>query len=406
MPVYQYTAKNTAGKIIKGNLVAANEKDLAAGLKAQQQLTLTSSSVTDLSKRDLNSWFERLQGVPVVQKIFFTQNLGVMLRGGFSIGRAMGVLAIQTSHKYFKKVLLTLQSDLEAGTNFSQALKKHPKIFPELFVNMIAAGESSGKLDEVLKNLTVQMKKDHALVSKVKGAMTYPIVVIVAMIGAGVAMITFVVPKLLEVFQQNNAQLPLPTRILIWLSDTLIHQGIWIGLGLIGLVVLLIWFGRQPRGRQLYDSLLLHAPVAGPIVKKINLARFTRSLSSMLSTDIPIIQSFQIISRTMSSAHYSASMEQAAQALRSGATISKVLSQYPALYPPLVEQMINVGEESGTLDEVSGELAVFFEEEVDQTMSNLSTIIEPILLLVLGAGVAGMALAILLPIYSLSDQIN
>ena len=405
MPLFQYIGKNAAGKVIKGLQVANNEKELGDVLRLQQ-VTLTAAKPATDSKGGLSALLEKTQGVPVVQKIFFTQNLGVMLRGGFSISRAMGVLAQQTQHKYFKKVILTLQSELEGGTSFSQALKKYPRVFSELFVNMIGAGEVSGKLDDVLKALTTQMKKDHQLISKVKGALTYPIIVIIAMIGAGVAMMTFVIPKLLEVFQQNDAELPLPTRILIAISGALTNYGIWIGVGFVGFIILLVLIGRTPRGRWMYDTILVRLPIAGPIVKKINLARFMRSLSSMLATDIPIIQTFQIISRTLSSEHYRRSMDESAQALRGGATISKVLGRYPKLYPPLVEQMINVGEESGTLDEVSGELANFFEEEVDQTMSNLSTIIEPVLLLVLGAAVAGMAIAILLPIYSLSDQIN
>lgn len=404
MPLYDYIAKNTANKLIKGLLVAANETELGEALR-QKQLTLTKAKVAGDNARGLEAFLNKFQGVPVVQKIFFTQNLGVMLRGGFSISRAMGVLAQQTNHKYFRKVILTLQSDLEGGTGFSQALKRFPRVWSELFINMIAAGEVSGKLDDVLKSLTVQMKKDHQLISKVKGALTYPIIVIVAMIGAGIAMMTFVIPQLLDVFAESDATLPLPTRILIFISNLLINSGLWVGLAVIALVIALIMVGRTPRGRSVFDAILLSTPIAGPIIRKINLARFMRSLSSMLATDIPIIQTFQIISRTLTSDHYRRSMDDASQALRTGATISKVLGRYPKLYPPLVEQMISVGEESGTLDEVSGELATFFEEEVDQTMSNLSTIIEPVLLLILGAAVAFMAVSILLPIYSLADQI-
>lgn len=386
-------------------MVAESEAGLVSKLK-EQGLTLTKAVDASKKSSTFDHWLTKFRGVPVVQKIFFTQNLGVMLRGGFSISRAMATLALQTNHAYFKRVILSLQQDLEGGSNFSQALRKFPRVFSELFINMIAAGEVSGKLDEVLKSLTVQMKKDHQLMSKVKGALTYPIVVVIAMIGAGVAMITFVIPKLLVVFESNNATLPLPTRVLIFISDLFQYQGLYIAIGTIGLVALLVWFGRTPKGQSFFDSLLLRAPIAGPIVRKINLARFTRNLSSMLATDIPIIQTFQIIGRTMSSVHYRRSIEEASEALRGGASISKVLERSPNLYPPLVQQMVSVGEESGTLDEVSGELANFFEEEVDQTMSNLSTIIEPVLLLVLGAAVAGMAVAILLPIYNLSEQIT
>ena len=405
MAVFTYLAKDQHKKTIKGQAVADSEASLTASLQ-QRGLTLVKATLPNRKSNGLDQWLMRLQGVPVVQKIFFTQNLGVMLRGGFSIGRAMSTLALQTNHKYFRQVILELEDDLEGGTNFSQALRRHPGVFSELFINMIAAGEVSGKLDEVLKSLTVQMKKDHQLISKVKGAMTYPIVVIVAMIGAGIAMLTFVIPKLLEVFSQNNAQLPLPTRILIAISNALRYQGIWIGLGVIVTITAIIWIGKTKRGQWWYDKIFLVAPILGPIIRKINLARFTRSLSSMLATDIPIIQTFQVIGRTMGSAHYRSSIDNAAEALRTGTSIAKVLERYPKLYPPLVQQMVSVGEESGTLDEVSGELANFYEEEVDQTMSNLSTIIEPVLLLILGAAVAGMAIAILLPIYSLSEQIS
>lgn len=405
MPVYSYKAKNATGKKLAGQLAATNVESLTAALQVQHLILLTSAEVS-ANGRGLGAWLERIQSVPVEQKIFFTQNLAVMIRGGFSISRAMGTLASQTTHKYFRRVILLLQSDLESGTGFALSLKKYPNIFPELFTNMVAAGEVSGKLDDVLKTLTVQMKKEHQLVSKVKGAMTYPIVVIIAMIGAAIAMMTFVIPKLMTVFTDANVTLPLPTRILIAMSNQLTHYGLWYGIGAIGLIAGFISIGKTKSGKSFFDKLTLVTPILGPIVKKLNLARFTRNLSSMLATDIPIIQTFQIIASTLGNTHYRKSAEEASEAMRTGTTIATVLSRYPKLYPPLIQQMVNVGEESGTLDEVSGELATFLEEEVDQTMANLSTIIEPVLLLVLGVAVAGMAVSILLPMYQLSSAIN
>lgn len=405
MPIYSYTAKSANKKVVKGQLAAANERALTEQLQ-QLGLTITSSTIGVTSNNKLMKFLENLKGVPVVQKIFFTQNLAVMLRGGFSIGRAMGTLALQTNNKYFRKILLSLQDDLESGLGFAQALKKYPRVFPDIFTNMVAAGEVSGKLDEVLKSLTVQMKKDHQLISKVKGAMTYPIVVVIAMIGAGVAMIVFVVPKLMTVFTESKVALPLPTRILIGLSNQLTTNGLWYAIGLLGLVAAIISIGRTVKGKRFFDQTALRTPILGPIIKKINLARFTRNLSSMMATDIPIIQAFQIIASTLSNSLYRESIDRASQALRSGTAIAKVLEQYPTLFPPIIQQMVSVGEESGTLDEVSGELANFLEEEVDQTMANLSTIIEPVLLLVLGVAVAGMAVAILLPMYNLSSAIS
>lgn len=405
MPVFTYTARNQQGKKIHGQQAAASVDALSTAFR-QQHLTLLTSAPVTARTGGIGGWFERLQSVPVDQKIFFTQNLAVMIRGGFSISRAMGTLAAQTTHHYFRRVILLLQSDLESGTGFAQGLKKYPGIFPDLFTNMVAAGEVSGKLDDVLKTLTGQMKKDHQLISKVKGAMTYPIVVVIAMVGAAIAMMTFVIPKLMTVFTDANVTLPLPTRILIAISNQLTMNGLWYGAGAIIVIGGVVIIGRTTAGKSFFDKCILVTPIAGPIVKKINLARFTRNLSSMLATDIPIIQTFQIIASTLGNSQYRASALEASEALRTGAAIAKVLERYPKLYPPIIQQMVSVGEESGTLDEVSGELANFLEEEVDQTMANLSTIIEPVLLLVLGVAVAGMAVSILLPMYQLSSAIN
>jgi len=405
MSYYTYIAKDANGKKVKGQQLANTQDELKTVL-ATKGLALQIANVYHPEKKSFNDKFEAWQGVPVVQKIFFTQNLGVMLRGGFSISRAMGTLALQTNHKYFRKVVLQLQSDVESGIQFSQALRKHPRVFSELFINMIAAGEASGKLDDVLKSLTIQMKKEHQLVGKVRGAMIYPLVVVFTMVIAAIAMMVFVVPRLMAVFGDSGVELPLPTRILIAMSDFVTKQWHIALSALIIVVVGFLLFKRTKKGTWIIDAMNLRMPIIGPIILKVNLARFTRNLSSMLATDIPIIDTFHIIGRTLGSAHYRASIEASSNALRSGQSISKVLEAYPRLYPPLVQQMISVGEESGTLDEVSGELATFYEEEVDQTMSNLSTILEPVLLLILGGGVAALALAIMLPIYNLSDAVG
>jgi type IV pilus assembly protein PilC len=346
------------------------------------------------------------QSVPAVEKIFFTQYLHVMIRAGFSIARALNTLTQQTTNKYFKKVIGEIRADVESGMAFSKSLGKHPKVFNELYVNMVAAGESSGKLDEVLSTLAMKMKKDHGLLSKVKGALTYPIIILVIMLGVAILMAVVVIPQLSGIFSENGAQMPVMTRILMWVSGFLIHQGLYVVIGVIILVVLVMRLLRTKKGKHLFDTVILKSPIAGTIVKKVNLARFTRSLSSMLETNIPIIETFMIISRTMGNTFYKSAFEETAQRLRTGNTISHNLESYPALFPPLTTQMISIGEESGSLDSISAELATFYEEEVDQTMSNLSTIIEPILMLLLGVGVALMAVAIILPIYSLSEQIG
>lgn len=403
MALFEYTARATDGGVHKGTLIAQDVPDLREKL-ASQGLTLTTSTLG--RRRSAVPFLERLQSVPAVQKMFFTQYLQVMVRSGFSISRALETLARQTTNKYFRKVILEIRSDVESGLSLSKSLAKHPRVFSELFINMVAAGESSGKLDDVLLRLSQKMKKDHALISKVKGAMTYPIIIVVVMIIIAILMAVIVIPKLTEIFTEAGGELPLATRIMIAISDFLIHNGVYVAIGVVILAVILARFARTTPGKRLFHGLILRLPIAAPIVTKISLARFTRSMSSLLETSIPIVDAFLIVSRTMGNIYYQNAIQQAAAELKTGSTIAKVLERYPKLFPPLATQMIEIGEESGSLDSIAGDLANFYEEEVDQTMSNLSTIIEPVLMLLLGVGVAGMAVSIILPIYSLSEQIT
>jgi type IV pilus assembly protein PilC len=355
---------------------------------------------------DRRGLFKRGGRIPQTQKIFFTQNLEVMIRTGFSLGVALRTLVRQVEHKKFKAVISDLKDQVEGGVPLATALARHPKVFPELFVNMIGAGESSGRLDEVLARLTTQMKKEARLKGKVRGALTYPVIVVVAMIGVGTGMLTFVIPKIAGVYSESGGILPLPTRVLLFISDVLVHQGIWIGLVVVALVFGFIRVLKSPRGKRWFDQLTLRLPIVAPIVQKINIAQITRTLSSLLSTDIPIVTTFQIIAKTLGNQLYRESMVDAAESVKKGVAVVKALEVSPRLYPPVVTQMVAIGEESGTLDSVSAEIANFYEEDVDQTMSNLSTILEPVLMLMIGAGVAGIALAVLLPIYNLSSQIS
>lgn len=405
MPEYTYTARTAEGSLKKDKMVMKDEQALANYLRGQG-LILTSAKIVKKGKESfLNSLLSRFSRIPVVQKIFFTQNLEVMIRTGFSLASALKTISQQTENKRFKEVMVNLQRDVESGVAFSNALAKYPHVFSELFVNMIAAGEVSGKLDEVLKRLTIQMKKDHALMGKVKASLTYPVIVVIAMVGVAIAMMIFVIPQLLSVFSSANVQLPLPTRILIGITHLMTQDGVWLALGLIVIIVFVYRLIKTKKGRSVYHKILLKVPIISPIIKQINTARFTRTLSSLLKTDIPIVQIFQIISKTLGNVHYANVMLSIAEKVKQGVNIAKTLEERKDLFPPIVTQMIAVGEESGTMDTISDEIANFYEESVDQTMANLSTIIEPIIMVVLGAGVAYLAVAIILPIYSLSQAI-
>ena len=404
MSEFKYIARSQDGKVVKGATNVKNENELVDYLK-KQNLTLTSIKNQAKKSKNMLGFIERFQRIPSTQKIFFVNNLEVMMRSGFSIGRALGVLADQTSSKLLKKIVLDIKNNVESGKSFAESLGKYSKLFSELFVNMVAAGEASGQLDAVLKKLAIQLRKDHALIAKVKGALTYPIIVIIAMIGVGIAMMVFVIPQLTTVFTESGVELPLVTRILMDSSSFIITNGLFLAVGLVILIIALMRLFKTKKGKSFLHKAFIKMPLFSPIVKKVNLARFSRSLHSLLKTDIPIVTSFEIISKTLGNVHYRIAIKDTAEKLKTGSSVKSCLEKYPNLFTPVILQMISVGEESGTLDTITEDIASFYEEEVDQTMNNLSTIIEPILMLFLGGGVAAMAAAIILPIYQLSEAV-
>jgi len=347
----------------------------------------------------------RFMRVKLPQKIFFTENLRVMVKAGLSLTEALRTLALQTEHKGFKAVILELNADVEKGTSLSAALAKHERLFEPIFVNMIAAGEVSGTLEKTLEQLTTQMRKDYDLISKVKGAMTYPLVVLSATVLIGIGMMIFVVPQILSIFEEiGTDELPLPTKILIFVSDTMKAYWPFIVIGVIALITSFLWAIKTRPGKRVWHKILLKMPIIGPIIMKINLARFARTLSSLLRTDIPIVQGLTITADIVRNIYYHDACIAMAEAVKKGETISQVLERNPKLFPPLVIQMTAVGERAGTVDEMLQEIAEFYEKQVEQIMGSLSSIIEPILIIFLGGAVGGIALAIITPIYSLTTK--
>ncbi len=352
----------------------------------------------------INKFLEGMTRISLTDRTMFTQNLHVMIKSSMPLALSLGTLSLQTKNKRLQTILLTMKQRIEKGETFATALGQYKKIFSEVYVNMVAAGEASGKLETILAQLAKQLKKERTLNGKIRGALMYPIIVMVAMVVIGAAMIVFVIPKIADIYKESDAKLPLPTQMLIDTSMFVVHNGILVSLILVVLVAAFIRFRTTRAGKRTLHRLYLLLPVMSTITKKINLARFSRTLHSLLQTDIPIVQAFQIIERTLGNVYYREAIEKASQELKRGITVADALKRNPGLFPPLVTQMLAVGEESGTLDELSDEIANFYEEDVDETMTNFSAIIEPVLMLILGVGVGGMALAIMLPIYSLTQQ--
>jgi len=353
----------------------------------------------------INLFLQKLTSVPLAEKLFFIQHLGIMLKAGISLSTALKTLAKQTTNKRFARIIADISRNVEKGVSFTESLKPHEKIFGQLFINMIESGEISGKLEEVLKRLYLQFKKNHELVSKVKGALIYPIVILIAMSGIGTFMMIAVVPKITAMFKDFNAELPLATKLLIKFSDSLVANGLLYLVALIVVILTIVQLIKTKRGRYAFHGLLLKLPIFSPIIKKINLARFARTTSSLLKTDIMIIKSFQIAANVLGNVHYRQALMEMSDKIKKGGTINEVVANYPKLFPPVVAQMIAVGEDTGELDYILEELAEFYEGEIDQTMNNLPAIIEPILILVLGLVVGGMAVAVIMPMYALTSVI-
>lgn len=352
----------------------------------------------------IDKWLLSISGVPLKEKLFFVQHLGIMLKAGISLSAGLKTISTQSKNKAFVYALTDIAENVEKGSTFADSLRLHKKVFSDLFVYMVEAGELSGKLEDVLHELFIQLKKEHKLISKVKGALTYPAVIVLAMFGIGTFMLIVVVPKITSMFSELDAELPLPTKILINTSDAIANNGILSAVLFIASIITFVQVLKTKKGKLFFHGLLLIMPVAGPIVKKINLARFSRNISSLLKTDILIIKTFQITANVLSNVHYKRALNDMAQKIKKGGKLNEVITAYPKLFTPVVAQMVAIGEETGELDNILVELAEFYEDEIDQIMENLPALIEPLLILVLGLGVGGVAVAIIMPMYTLTSS--
>lgn len=367
--------------------------------------TLTTKSIEKQKRHDFS--FSFVRKVPLVDRIFLLDHLRTMIHAGLSLIEGLHVLSKETQNKRLVKIVQDITAYVEKGNQLSDALKRYPKIFPDLQTTMIASGEVAGKLEEALEQVVLQMKKSHALTSSVKSAMIYPSVVVSAIVVIGVIMVTTVLPKIISLFDEFDAELPLATRVLIVITHFLSQpiNLILIFAAIVGFIFLFITLLKTNHGfKHAVHSLILHLPIFGPIAKKINLARFSITLSSLLKSTIPIVEALHISSKTCKNILYQETLEAATQTLSKGEQLSDVLAQEPRLFPPMVTEMIMVGEKTGEIDHLLQELAGFYSDEVDKVMKNFATIIEPLVIILLGLGVAGIAVAVVMPMFALTQN--
>lgn len=401
MPTFTYTAKSFSGELKSGTMEAANERELARLLR-QEGFILTSAEIPEKKKfvfklPPLFPW----AGVSLTEKMMLVRNLRVMVGAGISIPRALNILSAQAKSRRLKGALGKISEAVVGGRNFSDGLAEHPGIFSELFVSMIRVGEESGTLDEVLSTLNLQMEREHELKSKIKGALMYPAVVILAMIGVGILMLIVVVPQLAAIFKELNIELPLTTRIVIGLGTFL--SNFWYTLPFIILIWALVFrvlLASKP-GKKAKDKALLNIPIIGQLIKQSNAAYITRTLGSLISAGVPFVQALEILARSVGNEYFKQAIIAASERTKKGEKLSGVLADYQTLFPATVVQMLQVGEETGQTADILQKLAEFYEEEVTNATKNIASVIEPILMLIIGATVGFFAVSMIQPMYSM-----
>jgi type IV pilus assembly protein PilC len=400
MPLYEYTAKNSSGQIMKGQLDAPSKDDVVNHIRKNRMILV---SVREAPK-SINLSFGGKR-ITTRDTVIFTRQFATMINAGLPLVQSLNILAQQTENKALKDVTRTVVYDVEAGNTLADALSKHPKAFSDLYVNMVAAGEAGGILDTILLRLAVFLEKNDALIRKVKGALVYPGVILTVAAAAIAILLIFVIPTFQSMFASVGMELPLPTRIVIGASDMLLGYW-WAAIGiLIALTFALRAYYRTDGGRLRIDQMLLSSPVLGDMLRKSAVSRFTRTLGTLISSGVSILDGLEITAKTAGNQVIHNAVMESRQSIAGGETIAGPLEK-SKVFPPMVISMIAVGEQTGGLDEMLAKIADFYDEEVDVAVSALLSLMEPVMIVVLGVIVGGMVVAMYLPIFDMMNAIQ
>src|SRR5574338_838359 len=397
MPTFEYTARNAQNQLLKGTLEARDKDDAAKQIKAKKLILVSVNQPAKQLKLSFGG-----SGVPTRDVVIFTRQFSTMINAGLPLVQSLTVLAEQTENKVLGDTTRAVVYDVESGATLADAFGKHPKVFSELYVNMVAAGEAGGILDTILGRLAVFLEKNDALVRKVKGAMVYPGVIFsVAAIAISVLLI-FVIPVFERMFASVNLELPLPTKIVVNMSRFL--TGYWWAILLLGGAAAFLFkqWVATPSGKKQFDIFLLKMPVLGDVIRKSAVSRFTRTLGTLISSGVSILDGLEITAKTAGNRVIQDAIMASRASIAGGDTISAPL-QKSQVFPPMVISMIAVGEQTGGLDEMLSKSADFYDEEVDAAVSGLLSLLEPVMIVFLGVIVGGMVVAMYLPIF---DMIN
>lgn len=396
-----WKGRSPNGEILAGEYVTDNKQELVNYLRKRKII------ITSLKQKSKNidipmPWANKISTKDLG---VFTRQFATMINAGLPMVQCLDILASQLEKESFKKVVTTVTQDVEGGTTLAEALGKHPKVFSALYVNMVEAGEAGGILDLILGRLAVYLEKAEALARKVKSAMMYPAVVFFVAIGASVFMLMFIIPTFAKMFTDFGGDLPLPTKIVMGLSDFLRSKWWLLGAGITGAVIAFKRFYATEPGKLRIDAFALKAPVLGQVIRKAAIARFTRTLGTLVSSGVPILNGLDITARTAGNKVVERAIFSTRESISQGNTISEPLKQ-SKVFPPMVTQMIGVGEQTGALDEMLEKIANFYDDEVDSAVETLTSVIEPVMIVVMGTLVGGMLIAMYLPMFKLINVIS
>lgn len=353
----------------------------------------------------IKDYISNFGSVGIRDKILFARNLGVMIRSGLSQSRSLSILLKQTKNPKLKNILTQIDLDIKKGKSLSASISNYPKVFPEIFVAMTRAGEETGGLAQALKTVSQEMDQTYQMEKKFKGAMVYPIFVMSLMIIIGVLMMIFVVPSLTSTFKDLGTELPFMTSLIISISDFLTENLLLVLVIVMILGVCLFSFKKSPIGKRFFDYIYLKLPAIGEIIRGSNSARTARTMSSLLTAGVPVVSALKITCDVVQNSYFRDVLVKANESVQKGIAISEVIGENENLYPPFVTEMVNVGEETGSLPQMFSEIADFYEDEVSQKMKNISTIIEPVLMAIIGVAVGLFAFAMISPTYSLMSNL-
>lgn len=407
MAKFTFTALKSTGETLTSSLEATDRMAAINLIKGQGLKLIDLKEDTGGSKKGLS--FGRKKSVSTDELVGFTRQLSAMVSAGVPILRSLTSMAEHAESPHFRAVLNGVSKEIEGGTSFADALAKYPEAFSDVYINMVRAGEAGGILDDILKRLALQQEKNASIKKKVKGAMTYPMVLVFITIGAFFGLMLFVIPaigKTIKDLGGEDAELPAITEIMLGISHffvnfwfivfPLIGAGIWF----------LLRYIKSPIGKKKFHRFILKAPIVSKIIKKVAVARFTRTFSALIGAGVSVLEALEVTARAIGNTVYEESLLDAANRIKNGEVLSKIINESPDLYPPIVGQMLAVGEETGQTDMVLVKVADFYEEEVDTAIAGISSVIEPVMIVFMGGMVGLIAASVMMPITGLANQIK